>query len=526
MTTTTLRLFLFSLFAFTQFYAISQDFITKWELPAGSGNISFFLERGPTGVDYTWETIPAGANGSGNFPEGDGQVELVNLPLGSTIRLNLAPQNLKHFYYVIQYEGLVDVEAWGSANWTSMENAFIGCPNLQISATDVPNLNSVNSLANMFTSCISLNGPLNIDFWDISNVTDLSSMFRSATNFNQPLNSWNTSNVTTMVELFSSASNFNQPLDNWNTTNVTNMGGMFQYSPFNQPIGNWNTSNVENFGVMFTYNIFFNQDISTWNTSSLIGSAGMFAGASSFNQPIGIWDISSVTNLSSMFQNATSFNQDVSQWNTANVTHMYNMFRDATSFNQDISSWDVSNVEVAFNMFLNATNFNQNLGAWELDSAQAIMGMFINSGMDCDNYSATIIGWAQNPSIASDIIFEAYGLEYSPVAAGYRDQLINDKGWTFTGDVQGSSNCTLSLTEDQISSVHFYPNPVEDFIKIESEVLLKEIIITDLIGNNLMHEKNSQKTASLNLIDFSSGYYLMKIIKADSSEEVVRILKL
>lgn len=526
MTTITFRISLLLILFFQFNSAFSQDFITRWELPAGSGYISFFLESGPGGVDYIWETIPAGSTGTGNFPEGNGQVELVNLPVGATIRLSLAPQNLKHFYNVIQYEGLVDVEAWGTAIWTSMENAFWGCPNLQVSATDVPDLSSVNSLAHMFMYAYSLNGPSNIDSWDISNVTDLTGMFQAAMIFNQALNSWNTSNILSMQNTFAQAHNFNQPLDNWNTSSVTNMGGMFSLTPFNQPIGNWNTGNVQSFFGMFSQSMFFNQDISNWNTSNLSDATAMFWGATAFNQPLGNWNMQNASNLSSMFTNAPNFNQDISSWNTSNVIYMYDMFRNADSFNQDISSWDVSMVEQSNYMFADAENFNQNLGSWTFDNAFQITGMFNNSGMNCDNYSATLIGWAQNPNISSFMMFEANGLEYSPVAAGYRNQLINDKGWTITGDVQGSTNCTLSLTEDQISSVNYYPNPVEDHINIESEIIVKKIIISDLLGNSLMQKEVSEKAANISLIDFTSGYYLMKIIKADSSEEVVRILKL
>lgn len=504
----------------------SQDFVTRWQLPTGSGYIGFYSEIAVGGVDYTWETVPAGTSGSGNFPEGDGLVELTNLPAGATIRLRLAPQNLRRIYDVMQYEGLVDVEAWGSANWTSMENAFWACPNLQVSATDVPDLSGVNSLAYMFAYTFSLNGPSNIDSWDISNVTDLTSMFEEAIIFNQALNSWNTSNVLSMQNTFSSASNFNQPLDNWNTTSVTNMGGMFSFSPFNQPIGNWNTGNVQSFFGMFSQNTIFNQDISNWNTSNLNDATAMFWGATAYNKPLNNWNMQNATNLSSMFTHATNFNQDISSWNTLNVIDMHGMFRNADSFNQDISSWDVSMVEQANYMFADAGNFNQNLGSWTFDHALQITGMFNNSGMNCDNYSATLIGWAQSPNIASYIMFEANGLEYSPVAAGYRNQLINDKGWTITGDVQGSTNCTLGISETKMFDVNIYPNPLIDFLTIKSENQIAELIITDPLGKVVLHSNPNSNHTMITLIDLERGYYLVNIIDENSNEEVVKILKM
>jgi hypothetical protein len=41
---------------------------------------------------------------------------------------------------------LISIDQWGSSiAWTSMENAFYGCSNLTITATDTPNLASVTS---------------------------------------------------------------------------------------------------------------------------------------------------------------------------------------------------------------------------------------------------------------------------------------------------------------------------------------------------------------------------------------------
>lgn len=526
MTTTTLRLFLLSLLVLLQFNALSQDFITRWELPTNLLYIEFTLERGVGGVDYYWETIPAGTSGSGNFPEGNGYVSITGLPANSTIRLSLAPENLKRFYQVITNDYLVDVEAWGTANWSSMEMAFRMCDNLQITATDVPDLSSVTNLSYMFRDCINLNGPANINTWNTSNVTTMYGMFEFASAFNQPLNSWNTGNVANMSLMFSYATSFDQPLSNWNMSNATNIGGMFQNTLFNQPIGNWNTNNVENMAMMFLSNSSFNQNISTWNTSSLNSIAYMFYGATTFNQPIGNWNTSGITSMNGVFFNATDFNQDISNWNTTNVIYMSNMFRFASSFNQNINSWDVSNVEDAFYMFLNAENFNQSLGSWNLNSAQEITGMLMNSGMDCDNYSSTLVGWSQNPNIANDLLFEANGLEYSPIAAAYRAQLINDKGWTISGDVEGSVNCSLELSENEITKVICSPNPVYDILKIDSDYSITNLILTNVLGNVILQMIPSNETSYLDLSSLTGGYYILSAMNLNSTISRTKILKL
>ena len=78
------------------------------------------------------------------------------------------------------------VDQWGSIEWTSMESAFYGCENLQVLATDAPDLSKVTDMNLMFRDATNLTG--NFDHWDVSNVTEMTMMFTNATNFNQPLN--------------------------------------------------------------------------------------------------------------------------------------------------------------------------------------------------------------------------------------------------------------------------------------------------------------------------------------------------
>jgi hypothetical protein len=45
---------------------------------------------------------------------------------------------------------LISVDQRGDIEWTSMERAFHGCENLEIKATDVPDLRKVDSISRMF----------------------------------------------------------------------------------------------------------------------------------------------------------------------------------------------------------------------------------------------------------------------------------------------------------------------------------------------------------------------------------------
>src|SRR5690606_7948611 len=72
---------------------------------------------------------------------------------------------------------IVDVAQWGTVAWASMEDAFHGASNLQVSATDRPDLSGVTSLKSMFRRTTSFNSP--IGHWDVSNVTIMDEIGRA-----------------------------------------------------------------------------------------------------------------------------------------------------------------------------------------------------------------------------------------------------------------------------------------------------------------------------------------------------------
>jgi surface protein len=119
------------------------------------------------------------------------------------------------------------IEQWGAIEWTSMQRAFYGCSNLNITNVniDTPNLSGVTSLISMFNGAISFNH--NLSGWDVSLVTSTSSMFNGATAFNGDLSLWDTSKVTDMGNMFNYATNFNGDLSSWNLSAVTDITDMF-----------------------------------------------------------------------------------------------------------------------------------------------------------------------------------------------------------------------------------------------------------------------------------------------------------
>lgn len=194
---------------------------------------------------------------------------------GSFDQVRFFDNTLTPTYNAPDRSKIAQIAQWGNIKWKSFDNAFVYCDNMDVTATDAPDLSMATSMRQMFYLCMSLIGNPSFDTWNTSTITDMYYMFGDNYLFNQPLGNWDTSNVTDMSYMFD-YTGFNQSLSKWNTAKVTTMRHMFHDSGnFNQDLQNWNTSNVTDMSEMFSGTA-FNQNIGRWNLSSLTTATGMF----------------------------------------------------------------------------------------------------------------------------------------------------------------------------------------------------------------------------------------------------------
>lgn len=165
---------------------------------------------------------------------------------------------------------LLEIKQWGSIEFINLFLGFYGCSNMQITATDSPNLllsgsGSSTSLQQIFFNCTALTGNSYMNNWDVSNVTNLVFAF-SNTAFNADISNWDVSNMITFSRCFQGCSNFNQDISSWDMSSVTDASFMFYYATsFNQPIGSWNLTSATNIYQMLLGASSFNQNIGGWS---------------------------------------------------------------------------------------------------------------------------------------------------------------------------------------------------------------------------------------------------------------------
>ncbi|MGB0525816.1 MAG: BspA family leucine-rich repeat surface protein, partial [Flammeovirgaceae bacterium] len=379
-------------------------FVTTWQTPSDNYEITIPVNAAEYSYNYTVDwgdgTLEAGFTGNASHTyatAGNYTVKIHGLFPAIYFRNFVSNEDSRL---------LRTVEQWGDNEWLDMKYAFAYRHNLEINATDAPDLFRVTDMSNMFVEVRSGLRNSAIGHWNTSNVVNMSSLFFTCLQFNGDISGWNTSRVINMSRMFAVTSNFNQDIGGWNTSRVTSMRRMFDNSSiFNQDIGKWNTSNVQD--------------------------------------------------MQEMFASAREFNQDISEWNTSRVTNMIRMFEVAIRFNQDIGKWNTSNVQNMRGMFSCAARFNQSLAGFNMEAVSNVRDMLNSTRLSVANYDRTLFAWSKQ-NLQNGLRFDANGIfcitsgvsshaiRYCN-AASARQYIIDTFGWNIRDDGQNCNGAGVAF---------------------------------------------------------------------------------
>jgi len=323
-----------------------------------------------------------------NFNDLSGQ-QTITLPSSGVYILEVFPKASNGFNR-IQFDNnedknkILDTKNWGDIVWNSFENAFYGCINMTVTATDVPNLSSVTDMNSMFNRAESANP--DTTNWDVSSVTNMSFMFEHATSANPDTSNWDVSSVTNMSFMFYEATSANPDVSNWDVSNATDMSFMFYE-------------------------------------------------ASSANPDTSNWDVSNVTDMNNMFRSASNANPDMTLWDVSSVTDMNRMLLDSNLGATNLNSWDVSNVTNMELMFKSSLNANVDCRDWDVSNVTNMRSMFEDSNLSEENLTACYENWSQL-NLQQNVEFSAGSTKYNSSGQAGRDILVNTYNWLITDGSQ------------------------------------------------------------------------------------------
>jgi len=78
---------------------------------------------------------------------------------------------------------------------------------------------------------------------------------------------------------------------------------------------------------------------------------------------------------------------------------------------------------------------------------------------------------------------------------------------------------------DSQNAIDLFPNPVTDVLNINSDEVISTISVTDINGKVVLERSVNNTTAQVNMAAYSSGVYFVKIVSADNSVVVRKVMR-
>lgn len=407
-------------------------FKTTWD--ASSGSIAVPVVAGSV---YNFEYRIDGGNWVTYSDTPTVNHELVIGGLAGTITLEIRTMNGGFPSFIFGNTGdkdkILSIEQWGNNQWINVAfiNAYYGCSNLVINATDAPDLTLVNSLNTTFRGCTSLT-TFDAENWITAGIGNLNSLFYQCTNLTTiNISSWDVSSVTQLLNTFRNCQSLvSIDLSNWTTTSLTAINNCFNGCLVltSLDISNWYVEDLTSLqSTFFNCNNINGLNFSGWTTSSLTNCLQTFRGCDNLTSlDLSGWDMSNVTTISSMFNASDNLETiGVSGWTTSSLENINAAFFNCTALSgENVSNWIVSGVTNASGFMGNTSNI-----------------------LTQENYEDTLVNWAaQELSNSETIDFGTYTYA-TEASVKAKEFLTNVLGTPGTGIYSGRTSPGWTITD-------------------------------------------------------------------------------
>ncbi len=360
------------------------DFTINW----GDGNSDTITSYNQSEITHTYST-------SGTYsPEIEGQL------------LGWAFNNTDDCLKITQISKWGNWQSNGAVNVLGQSACFRGCTNLDVTATDAPDLSQCVSLWAFFSGCTSLSSNTNYNNWDVSTILEFRTCFINS-NFNNDLDNWDVSNGTTFHQMFSGNSTYNSSTAGWDINGT-----------------------IE--AMFLNCSAFTGIGLNTWNVDGATGNLNDIFEGTNMNADISGWDPSGITGGWRHFvKDNTDFDQDISSWSNIECSGQ-GAFEGATAFDSELPSWTVKNN--CSSMFSGATSFTGlGLSTWTIGTVNSFANFLDNTAVTSSTMDAILNAWAALGTIPSGITFGATNCTRTSASDTAISTLETTHSWTFVG---------------------------------------------------------------------------------------------
>jgi len=316
--------------------------LSKWRLPEVTNTTRMFANCGKLteikGLE-NWSMSKVAAMGYMFYSD----INLVSLSGVTNWDTSEVKSMVGVFWLCRSLTGL-DLDNWNTKNVTDMSNMFKGASKLDeknVYGIDKFDTNKVTNMYGMFSDTGYT--VLDLSNFKTSNVTDMSYMFSNTSKLQKIIGNFDTNAVTNMGYIFnkSTISDISQlNIEDWDVSNVTNL--TFSFSQDNNlkyiPVDKWDVSKVTDFSYAFYLSSGFEDlPVSNWDVSSATTMRGMFWGAGVKTLNMSTWDTSKVDTFYAMFNAMPNLETlDISNFDTTIATDVQAMFKN------DMSLWKLT----------------------------------------------------------------------------------------------------------------------------------------------------------------------------------------
>ena len=82
----------------------------------------------------------------------------------------------------------------------------------------------------------------------------------------------------------------------------------------------------------------------------------------------------------------------------------------------------------------------------------------------------------------------------------------------------------LGLPANEVMPLHFYPNPVENVLTLQSNVIMKSVLVYNLLGQKVYEQSLNDTYVIIDLSNLHTGNYIAKV-QGETAQKVIKIIK-